>query len=237
MTRKEQEELGMIENAIKVEFQPDETGKLPVQGRVTYHYPLLKDPWLLSNNRAQAIAMAAGNEKRLIKRGEVEAYNKELKDYIDRGVIRKLSEEEMAAWTGPVNYISHHGVEKPASTTTALRVVSNSSLDNNHQGISYNDILPKGPNSLVPLIQAIITWRSYEDVVVWDLSKAYNVVHTFLEELNMRRLVWRWGRGEGEWETRMHFGDRPAMAGLKVTKHKVADLGMEIDPSAARMIK
>ena len=147
----------------------------------------------------------------------------------------------MAAWRGPVNYISHHGVEKPTSTTTALRIVSNSSLDNNNQGLSYNDILPKGPNSLVPLIQAIISWRSYEDVVVWDISKAYNVVRTFIEELHMRRLVWRWGRGEGNWETygftRMHFGDRPAMAGLEVAKHKVADLGAALDPFAAQMIK
>ena len=73
------------------------------------------------------------------------------------------------------------------------------------------------------------------------MSKAYNVVLTFVEELHMRRLVWRWGRGEGEWETygftRMHFGDRPAMAGLEVAKHKVADLGANIDPLAAQMIK
>merc|ERR1712059_166757 len=101
-----------------------------------------------------------------MKRGEVDEYNQELNDYINRGVIRKLLDEEMAAWAGPVNYISHHGVEKPSSTTTALRIVSNSSLDYNNKGLSYNDILPKGPNSFLPLIQAVVSWRSYEDVVV-----------------------------------------------------------------------
>ena len=59
--------------------------------------------------------------------------------------VRKLSEEEMAGWTGHVYYIMHHGVAKLSSTTTALRVVSNSSLN----------ILPKGPNSLVLLLKML----------------------------------------------------------------------------------
>ena len=37
--------------------------------------------------------------------------------------------------------------------------------------------------------------------------------------------------------TWMHFGDRPAIAVLEVAKHKVADLGSSIEPSAAEMIK
>ena len=60
-----------------------------------------------------------------------------------------------------------------------LTVVSNSLLDNNNSGCSYNDILPKGPNSLVSLLEAIIRWRSYQHTVVWDLTKAYNTIHTF----------------------------------------------------------
>ena len=40
-----------------------------------------------------------------------------------------------------MNYISHHGVPKPSSVTTALRVVSNSSLKNAQSGgVSYNDL-------------------------------------------------------------------------------------------------
>ena len=86
-----------------------------------------------------------------------------------------------------------HGVPKPGLVTTFLRVVSNSSLDNNNSGLSYNDILPKGPNSLTPLLQALSSWRSYQHVVNADLAKAYNTVRTFPEEMHMRRLVWRWG--------------------------------------------
>ena len=67
----------------------------------------------------------------------------------------------MKSWEGPINYISHHDVPKLALISTKLRIVSNSSLSNNNSGVSYNDCLPKGPNSLVPLIEALATWRQY----------------------------------------------------------------------------
>ena len=96
----------------------------------------------------------------------------------------------MKEWYGAVNYIAHHGVMKPQSHSTALRVVSNSSLKNDQSGgLSYNDILPKGPNALNPLLQVLVTWRSYQNIMTWDYSKAYNTVETFAEETHMRRLV------------------------------------------------
>ena len=59
----------------------------------------------------------------------------------------------MEEWARAVNYIAHHGVMKPQSHSTALHVVSKSSLKNDQSGgLSYNDILPKGPNALNPLL-------------------------------------------------------------------------------------
>ena len=76
---------------------------------------------------------------------------------------------------------------------------------------------------------------------MWDLAKAYNVVHTTEQELHLRRLVWRWGDDDTDWLTfsltRMLFGDRCAMCGLEVAKAKVADLGNSIDPEFVVMIK
>lgn len=97
------------------------------------------------------MSTAIGNEKHLIKRYEVELFNRDFEDCISRRLVRTLSDEETAALTGLVKNLSHHGVEKQTSTTIALRVVSNFNLDSNHRGVSYNDILPKAPNSLVSL--------------------------------------------------------------------------------------
>ena len=55
----------------------------------------------------------------------------------------------------------------------------------------------------------------------------------------MRHLVWRDSKDE-PWKTyginRMHFGDRPAAAGLEVAKKKVAELGRSVDGQTADII-
>jgi hypothetical protein len=189
MTRKEQEELSLIESNISVDLSLN---------RVAFKYPFILDVNQLQDNRKQAIAIAAKLEHRLKSKSELFAYNEKIQDFLGRGVFRNLTKHELESWEGPVNYISHHGVLKPGSTTTKLRVVSNSSLDNNNSGLSLNDCLPKGPNTLVPLIQSTVALRSYKHCVVWDLSKAYNVVHTTEVETHLRRLVWRWGDNQAD---------------------------------------
>jgi hypothetical protein len=230
-TRREQMELRLIERGMALD---------PVRHEVTFHYPLLRDPACLSDNRGQAIAIACGLERRLVRNKQLEAYNTEMRAFVERGVFKELSQEEMGAWAGPVNYISHLGVHKDGATTK-LRIVANSSLNNNNLGVSYNDLQAKGPNSLVALIDAILRWRAGEHTVVWDLTKAYNTVKTFVEELHMRRLVWRWGEATEDWTTygidRMHFGDRCAMAGLERARYLTAEAGRDIDPEAADMIQ
>ena len=99
-------------------------------------------------------------------------YDDQLRDFIDRKAVEVISEEEMQNYNGVVNYVDHHGV-KQESNTTPYRFVVNSSLDNNLSGVSLNSCLPKGPNSIRPLFQCIVTFRSYRHVVVFDLSKAY----------------------------------------------------------------
>ena len=201
---------------------------------IRVHYPLIRDPALLSDNRRQVISMCKGLEARLKKQEHLAAYNKEMQSFLDRGVIRELTKEEMDVWRGPVNYVLHHGVPKPGSTTTPLRVVSNSSLNNNDSGHSYNSILAKGPNALTLLLQVLVTFRSYTNVVVWDLHKAYNCMYTGDDEMHCRRFVWRWGYDNSEWRTyafvRVHFGDRPAAVCMEKSRLIAIEAGKDIDP-------
>ena len=186
-----------------------------INKQVTFKYPYIKDINLLHDNHRKDISISSKLEARLKTKSELENYNKELQEFIGRGVLWELNEEELENWNWPINYISYHGVQKPGSTTTKLRVVSNSSLDNNNSGLFLNDCLPKWPNTLVPLIQSTIAWRTYQHCVEWYLSKAYNVVHTTEQELHLRRQVWRWGDEDSNWLTfgitRMYYGDRCAM--------------------------
>ena len=104
--------------------------------------------------------------KRLRKKGVLEEYNDAMEEFLNHAVLREILKEEMAEWAGQFNYIVHQEVFKAKSATTKLRVVSSSSLSNSNSGWSYNAIMPKGPNFIVLLLSAVISWRSYENTIM-----------------------------------------------------------------------
>ena len=157
MTLRESDELRLIENGIWIDS---------VAKKSWFKYPYLKSPDVLGYNRDQVLAIETGVQKGLIKKNQLKIYNEVIRDYLRRGIIRKLTQEEMDNWEGPVNYVPHHAVPKPDSLTTALRSVSNSSVKNN--GTSLNEILPKGPNSLRPLLHTMTKFRMYKETIIWD---------------------------------------------------------------------
>ena len=117
-SRKDQEELEMLQKNVTL-----------VNGIIHVRYPFVRDPHCLPNNRAAVVRMAEKQEKRLLKSGHLDYYNEEIQRALDRGAAVKLTDEELANWCGPVNYISHHGVIRD-SVSTPLRIVTNSSLKN-----------------------------------------------------------------------------------------------------------
>ena len=225
MTRREAQELLLIKENMSVQ-----------NDRIHVKYPMIKDPCVLTNNRSQVERMQTSLEKKLTKHDQTETYNTCFQQFLSSGVMREVSEDELASWSGGVNFVSHHGVEKD-SVSTPLRIVVNSSLNNNNKGHSYNSVLAKGPNSLANLYSVLITFRTYTRIIVWDIKKAYNTLLTGDIEMYYRLLVWRWGDPSTKWKvfglTRVHYGDRPAAAVLECGKELIAELGTEIDPVTA----
>ena len=103
---------------------------------------------------------------------------------IDRNVVSEISPLELKAWNGPVNWNTHHDVLKD-STTTPIRLVSNSSFPNGSTAL--NDLLVKGPNTLNCLFTNLVRFRGYEVALVGDISKAYNSIETGKVEHHVRR--------------------------------------------------
>ena len=64
---------------------------------------------------------------------------------IARGVVLKISKEEIDSYSGRSNFIVHSEVYKD-SNTTPVRLVSDSSFKNG--STSLNEVLVKGPNCL-----------------------------------------------------------------------------------------
>ena len=224
-TLEEENDLRAIEENIEV-----------IDGVTHVKYPFKKDPSCLPYNRNTAVNIAGRLWKSLEKDGLLQAYNAEIQKYLDRDTFIQLSKEEMSDYAGPVQYITHHAVLKD-STSTPLRVVTNSSFKNGKY--SLNDILPKGPNSLNDMLEVTIRFRAYKKVFATDLAKAYNTMKTGLIERHVRRFIWKFSE-EGPWIDFaidcVHFGDRPAACQLEISKKKIAELGEQIDPEAAKKL-
>lgn len=54
-------------------------------------------------------------------------YSEQIHDMEAMDVARKLGRDEMNNWTGPVFHLSHLAVEQPKTSSTPVRIVSNSS--------------------------------------------------------------------------------------------------------------
>ena len=160
-----------VRGQLELEKLEDRTRFNPDTGHIETDYVFIKDPAVLTDNKDQVIKLAVAQEKRLKRQGRLTQYNDVLRDMLVREAMRPLSKEEEKGWQGLISDISHHAVLKPQSKSTPVRVVSNSSLDNNWSDHSYNSTLAKGPNSLTPLLEVLTTWRTYLKTVVWDLSK------------------------------------------------------------------
>ena len=224
-SRKEQEDLEAIKQGVKL-----------VDGEIRVQYQFRKDPKSLPNNRNVAVKIAEKLEKRLENDGHLEYYNQELKKYFERGAAVQLSEDEINSWQGPVNYISHHGVEQD-SVSTPLRIVTNSSLKNG--GKSLNDCLITGPKSLNSMFDIMLRFRCHESGLVFDLTKAYNCLKTGPVERHLRRFIWRFSKDDPWMDFAFDcvaFGDCPAANCLEVGRDMTAEAGREIDPVAADKI-
>ena len=105
-------------------------------------YPWKRDPKDLPDNKSQATKRLESTERRLLKNPlQTAAYNDKMTEMEDMSFFRKLSEQEINEYKGPVHYISHHAVLRPESTSTPVRIVFNSSAT--YQGHKLNDYWQK----------------------------------------------------------------------------------------------
>ena len=101
-------------------------------------YPWKRDPKDLPDNKSQAMKRLESTERRLLKNPlQAAAYKDKMTEMEDMSFSRKLSEQEINDYKGPVHYISHHAALRPESTSTPVRIVFNSSAT--YQGHKLNN--------------------------------------------------------------------------------------------------
>ena len=226
----EEQELSMIKDNLKY---------IPEVKRWRTKYPWKTDPIHLPDNYPAALATLISTEKKLRKDPEwAKTFAEQITEHEERGVARKLTPEELAAWKGPKYYLGAMALPQPDSLTTPVRLVMNSSQ--NYRGLSLNSFLAKGPdaynNSMLTLL---LIFRELPVVLIGDIRKMYNSIELEDLEVHVHRFLWRdlENRTPDIWAiTRVNLGDRPSGTIAIVARDMTAEKFKEINPEAAEMI-
>ena len=200
----------------------------------------MKNPYLLPDNYIYVLKRLEATERRL--RNDpvwMNTYSSQINDMVKRGVSRKLSEEEIKTYTGPVHYIAHHAVSKPDSETTPVRIVFDSS--HTFQGHSLNSFLAKGPDAFMNnLLTVWLRFRENLVGIVGDIRKMYNSVYIKELEQHVHRFLWRNLQATKQPDiyviTAVNIGDRPSGTIATVALRKTADANKDVYPRAADII-
>ena len=229
-TLKEERELQMIQEGM---IHDGDAKRWKVK------YPWIKDPNQLPDNRATAEAVLKSTEKRLKRNPKhAEVYQSQIQDMVQRGAARKLTEEEMHSYSGPVHYVSHHEIVKPDSKSTPCRIVFNASA--NYKGHSLNSYWAKGPDLLNNLLGVLLRFREGSVGVTGDVKKMYHSVSISIPDQHTHRFLWRdldeSCSPDTYVMTAVSFGDKPAGTIATLALRKTAEMGQEEFPEAARAI-
>ncbi|XP_037823625.1 uncharacterized protein LOC119611991 [Lucilia sericata] len=157
------------------------------EGRYTVSLPFKNSFKSLGPNRHIALSQYLRSEKMLLRKPEFKAqYDEVLKEYLSLGHMEMLENTSY----GSGYYLPHHGVFKPESTTTKLRVVFNASCKSS-TGKSLNDLLYTGPILQTDLVALILKWRFYEFVFNADISKMYRQIYIKQEHKAFQKILFR----------------------------------------------
>ena len=119
LSREDQEVVSRIEASLQVD---------EVTGVMSGSYPWKPCVGRMRSNKGQAEKIQASIERHMLSVGTHKDFVEEVQKSIQDGRVRRLSEDEMTRWHGPVHYVTVFAVVKLESVSTKTRVVSNSAL-------------------------------------------------------------------------------------------------------------
>ncbi|XP_063960332.1 uncharacterized protein LOC129280086 [Lytechinus pictus] len=229
MTKADKEEYDMIERSCVKEGN---------QWQVSY--PWIRDPNKLPDNRWLAEKMLEATERRLLKNPDhAKAYQEQMTQLVEMGFARKLSDNEVSGYSGPVHYIGHHAVVRPEKKSTPVRIVFNSSAS--YQGHSLNEYWHKGPDMLNSLFGVLMKFRDHSVAVSGDISKMYHRVKVPVIDQHVHRYLWRDLEVERKPDVYIKlvvtFGDKPSPAMAQIALRKTAEVAEKESPKAAQILK
>ena len=180
---KEETELKLIDENLRYDSD---------NGAWVASYPFLHPRESLKGNKSVALKSMQATERTLAKNVNWgETYKSQIQDMVDRGAARVVSEQELAEYTGHVNYLPHLAVVNPKSDSTPVRICFDASRPQGG-GPSLNAVLAKGPDCFLNnLASVIIRFRDGVIGIKGDVAKMYNSVLLEREDAFLQCFLWR----------------------------------------------
>ena len=206
-----------------------------VNGRFSVSLPHVSDAPTLGDSRKQAYKRLLSNERSLLAKDKLEAFNNVLREYIDLGHAHFVPADQLH--NSPSYYLPVHGVFKDSSSTTKCRAVFDASAVTS-SGKSLNDTLLTGPNLYPPLTDVLVKFRLHPIGLSADISKMFREVALNPEHRDLHRFLMRDTQGtirDCRME-RLTFGINCSPFIATQVLHHLADLHSASHPQASSAI-
>jgi len=164
------------------------TVKRTSEGRFVVRLPFKEDPNLLGQSRQVAYQRFLAVERRLDLNPELKSsYIKFMNEYRQLGHMTEIDPRTIQH---PSYFLPHHGVIRPESTTTKLRVVFDASATTS-KNVSLNDLLATGPTVQDDLFSILTRFRLPKFVFIADIEKMYRQILVDEADRRYQLIFWR----------------------------------------------
>lgn len=212
MSLKEERDYKLFKNNLYLDEKGTETDPGPYW-RTSYPWKIPKEE--LIDNKPAVMGMMKATERKLSKDKEWrDIYEQQLRDLVTNKFAREVSDEELRAWQDGGNksyYISHQMALNPASKSTPIRTVFNSSQV--YKGYSLNSSWELGPDVTGNMHGILMRFREGLVGAQGDVKKMYYNIRVTEEEEYMQLFIWKF-RGEDKIRTfamtRLVMGNKPS---------------------------
>ncbi|XP_055374926.1 uncharacterized protein LOC129607776 [Condylostylus longicornis] len=157
-------------------------------GRFVVSLPITSSDSLLGNSKNIAMRRFLNLEGKLSKNVNLRnEYIQFMREYAELKHMEEVKENEIP----DIHYfMPHHGIIKPSSSTTKLRVVFDASCKTT-SNLSLNDIIMKGAKVQHDLFDILLRFRKHKYVFTADIKQMYRQIKVVPEDQHLQLILWR----------------------------------------------
>lgn len=159
-----------------------------IDGRFSVRLPFKDNVPELGDSFETAKRRLINLERKLCKSPDIQwQYNNFMREYLAHHHMEKVEFKDLPPRH---NFLPHHHVLKPESSSTRLRVVFDASSKTT-SGYSLNDVLMIGPTIQDDLFAILLKFRSFKYALTADITKMYRQVRVEDPDSYFQCILWR----------------------------------------------